>query len=907
MSNEFLVDDAQGFPYNNKLGGPRGPLIDYAAELEKRMPIKQEKLEKAQKSGSRESKLGLINIFAKSRLSRDVQTLTDSTAALQSNASRISLVGAEQSLQSSQQDPSLPTDFSWTPLPVMLEDSDSEQLLSPQRSKTSSTKGRWAPPPSRSGWQPAKGSSSTWSPPPLFKAFPQAVHHVTLPATSLTADAILRMNERRNSLQGKESEDTTSNVMEPDHDGIEKDEEKSKKKTRRNRAASAPTLKWTSKLYILVTSGYLLQYPVGGSYDRLPEKVLRLGPLSAAFATDAIPGRHWVIQVSSVAEMDDAPAAESRSSIFSKLSFRTAERRNATNLLMVFEDAESMEGWLTALRTEIEKQGGKKKLSETGGPKNETAEESPREHVSPRTPIVRDPSRFASSAASGSRSSGCSSISNNSNSNNNSRGVRGRSRGWTLESESRCSETSPRTTSSKAAGSNQSLDDVSITNSIVSQDERNLDSLRETSNRLSFISSGQRTVATSSGSSLDDSPTHDRSADGVLGTPAESTPTTEVKPRLNALEISSRSESVQAMERFPDDGYPPTRSDYRAPTSHRATVMSGEGMVSPVGATATPNFSVPHTSIRRYSCVSRPRSRANTGSPTRIRDGGSPPRRSSRRRGPVAMQSVHRLSVVTDPSVTRSIATEQLHTAPPPRPPPPPPRPTTRPTGDDAQRQRLRSVSRGRASQRGMERLPEVPRVLPDAMTEDVGWNGIPCSPRSPGRHTSTSALRQGASLPSPKSQAALPRMPHIAQLLALNRVPTAEEVEAQSMSFLNMGDGDGDGDGEGDGEPQRPLELESAKRVSKGSVLSSRSSVSYDIHGSTAPSNINSLDSCVTIACGSKSASGQYADVERTPRSSCVQNRRTMSHMALDGPPPAPPPTRALPPIPQKARSRRG
>ncbi|KAG6008383.1 hypothetical protein E4U21_004588 [Claviceps maximensis] len=891
MMDELLAEDAHDFPYNNKLRGLRGPGVDYAAELEKRMPIMQEKLEKPHKSGGRESKLGLRNIFAMSRLSRDVQSLTDPMAVFRSNGSRISLASIQQPSQPISRETSLANDFSWTPLPVTLEDSGPEQLLSLQRSRAASTIGSRVTPP-RPARQFSKGSSTAWSPPPLFKAFPQAIHHVTLPATSLNADAILRMNGRRNSLQGKESDDTaTLNATEPDHGLIERDEGKSKKKTRRNGAASSTSFKWTRKLYVLVTSGYLLQYSGEGTYDRLPEKVLRLGPLSAAFATDAIPGRHWVIQISSKTDMDDAPAAESRS-IFSKLSFRTAERRTATNLLMVFEDAESMEGWLTALRTEIEKQGGKKKLSETGRPKNETAEESPRDHVSQRTPIVRDPSRFASSAGSTAEKgrSGSSSGSSSSGSRD------GRSRVWTLESESRYGETSPQSTSSKATR-NQSLDDVSTINSIVSQDERHLESLREHSNRLSFISSGQRTFATSSGSSLDDSPTHDTPAGGVFG--GHEAAQAEVKSRLNPLKMSSqRREFVQGSDPFADDGSS-FRSNSRV-TSQRVTAISGERMVSHIaGATppptsasaATPNFSVPQTSSRRYSCVSSPRSRdEEASSPSGIRDSGSSPRTLNRIQ-PVAMQSAQRLSDVTDPFMSRSIATEQLRascTSP------------TWPTGEESQKRRLRSVSRGRVNQRQKERLPESPRDSPDSMMKDIGWS------RSPRRHVSTSALRQGASSPTPKSQTVPPRMPHIAQLLAFNHVPDTEEVRGQSMKFLNKDDGDVNTRTrslEPETEPEQ--EPEPAKRLSTGYGLSARSSVSYDIHGSIA-SSINSSDSCGTITCGSQSASGHYPDAERTPRYSCIHNQRSMLRTAVDGPPPAPPPTRALPPIPPKARSRR-
>lgn len=54
-------------------------------------------------------------------------------------------------------------------------------------------------------------------------------------------------------------------------------------------------VEWTRKIFILVTSGYLLQYASAGSFDRVPEKMMKLGKDSVAFASDAIPGKHVCI------------------------------------------------------------------------------------------------------------------------------------------------------------------------------------------------------------------------------------------------------------------------------------------------------------------------------------------------------------------------------------------------------------------------------------------------------------------------------------------------------------------------------------------------------------------------------------------------------------------------------------
>ena len=85
----------------------------------------------------------------------------------------------------------------------------------------------------------------------------------------------------------------------------------------------------------IVLSRYLLQYSGDGSFDRLPEKMMQLGKDSVAFASDVLPGKHWVLQISQAMDADGAPTADSRS-LFSRLSFRGADyRRTTTSILLV--------------------------------------------------------------------------------------------------------------------------------------------------------------------------------------------------------------------------------------------------------------------------------------------------------------------------------------------------------------------------------------------------------------------------------------------------------------------------------------------------------------------------------------------------------------------------------------------
>src|SRR5690606_3098351 len=121
-------------------------------------------------------------------------------------------------------------------------------------------------------------SLAAWDPPPLFQAYPQAIRHAQLPACTHSAEAVLRMSDKRIVRDDLQSAlDDTNRVTDR------------RKKHRRN---LSDALEWTTKIYVLVTSGYLLQYAGEGSFDRLPERMLHLGKDSAAFASDVIPGRH---------------------------------------------------------------------------------------------------------------------------------------------------------------------------------------------------------------------------------------------------------------------------------------------------------------------------------------------------------------------------------------------------------------------------------------------------------------------------------------------------------------------------------------------------------------------------------------------------------------------------------------
>ncbi|KAL4992270.1 hypothetical protein BDW68DRAFT_150092 [Aspergillus falconensis] len=171
--------------------------------------------------------------------------------------------------------------------------------------------------------------------------------------------------------------------------------DKEKQKYLRALSENVEKGEWTQKVFIIATSGYILQYAGEGKHDRLPEKMLLLGPKSVAFASDAIPGKHWVLQVSQGSEEDSGTnSAEAARPILSRFGFhRSHARRLARNMLLVFNDPEEMSSWLLAVRAQIEARGGKKYVSEKVY--DEGMESQLRTTPSMRQMVKKDPNRFS--------------------------------------------------------------------------------------------------------------------------------------------------------------------------------------------------------------------------------------------------------------------------------------------------------------------------------------------------------------------------------------------------------------------------------------------------------------------------------------------------------------------------------
>ncbi|RAO66833.1 uncharacterized protein BHQ10_002845 [Talaromyces amestolkiae] len=226
--------------------------------------------------------------------------------------------------------------------------------------------------------EPKSKVSSSWTPPPLFQAYPQASKHARLAVPNISPDTILRIHATqagnfRNPLQPGEVEGGDADAAKKG-----KKDAKDKKPMKRGGANALDQIVFLKKIFVLVTAGYLLQYSGEGSYDRLPEKIMRLGPASAAFASDSIPGKHHVLQISQKSTDDGtAPAAVGRT-FLSRFVLQTAESRRAVRtFLVVMSSAQEMNNWLIALRKTIESLGGKKYVPELATGEDNEAPEVP--------------------------------------------------------------------------------------------------------------------------------------------------------------------------------------------------------------------------------------------------------------------------------------------------------------------------------------------------------------------------------------------------------------------------------------------------------------------------------------------------------------------------------------------------
>lgn len=471
------------------------------------------------------------------------------------------------------------------------------------------------------------GKSLPWSPPPLFQVYPQAVKHATLRVPSLSAEYILRLSSEKDTSSSQKSESyaSSTNTAKPHKE----------KRARRPRISDVlAKAAWVDKVFVVVTSGYVLQYAGDGLYDRLPEKIMPLSKDSAAFASDAIPGKPYVLQISQVSDDEGTLDTEASRSLFKKLGIRIESKRSTSCFLLVLESPEDMSAWLVTVRKEIQAMGGKEyKPDEFGRPATRDAAPLLQQRPSQRYLVKRDPRRFTGNA----RTSPTKGSFRNKPSRNDGHQVQGDIKSpledgqdpqtgdtdgdWVniKRAPKQPVDRTPVAANRHSLATQRSTETRSASNTTASINQIYLDGLRE-SPRQSYASTGARTAATSRDSSPGSSPAKYQSEYQDWAAYPYGSPPVPSGQSGNARKWIAPSPIPGSVNEEVADTHPaPCASGALPPyvPKHRRTP-------SP----AAPNFSVP-TFSKRYSTATTSLASANSMAPlpsvTLLHEPSSPP------------------------------------------------------------------------------------------------------------------------------------------------------------------------------------------------------------------------------------------------------------------------------------------
>ncbi|KAL8827507.1 MAG: hypothetical protein Q9191_003136, partial [Dirinaria sp. TL-2023a] len=465
--------------------------------------------------------------------------------------------------------------------------------------------------------------SAAWDPPPLFQAYPQAIKHACLTAPFISADAILRHAMSQSSSRSDQNYSAAEDSWHADKE-IQRRQSKNSKKRHRMEHDVIAESGWTTKIYVLVTSGYLLQYSGEGSFDRLPEKILPLGKDSAAFASDVIQGKPWVLQIAQeVSDYDGSFQTQGPSSVFKKMGVFQEARKTAANFLLVIDCPDEMNAWLVAVRKEIEALGGKKYVPDVAMREDSGEVARKLQHFPSQRYLVKK--RQLIEEAQRPLPAG--------------------------ESMAAVSEPIQKNSWKFDPGlDRKSVDALSVSNTTASADPDALDKLRETP-RMSYISDGSRTIPTSRGSSPAQSPA-----------PAFCLVDFEDEYNGSLPEGSGMSKGEQASIHLLSPAVTARRESQDGDLT-QAKILPRTNTSDGQSSSSAPNFSVPSFSKRYSTSMTRtatpPSGRTSTSLPQTVIEETKPIN------GPSNGPSI---SPRTSPKASKSLGNLSAHCSPPPAP-----------------------------------------------------------------------------------------------------------------------------------------------------------------------------------------------------------------------------------------------
>lgn len=199
---------------------------------------------------------------------------------------------------------------------------------------------------------PKPDKNALWEPPPLFQAFARSVKHGLCETSVSAADknaARLRAAAREKELEEMQAGNRNSLDSE-----LSEAIQKTKMTVHTARGVSNTHVELPQKIVVLLDDGHILQYSQHGPTNRVPEKVLALGPDSAAFINDATPfspGALRVVQNTG----NKSFSFQNTVQALSRFTRRTTNtKRDVPILLLAFRTAQDINEWQHAIREYID-------------------------------------------------------------------------------------------------------------------------------------------------------------------------------------------------------------------------------------------------------------------------------------------------------------------------------------------------------------------------------------------------------------------------------------------------------------------------------------------------------------------------------------------------------------------------
>ena len=216
-------------------------------------------------------------------------------------------------------------------------------------------------------------------PPPYAQAPPLAILHADLETPTSFSE------KPRSRLQNDQFKDLVAADLVDDRIEV--------KKSHKRTESGQSTCSVKSKHFFLINGPYMLQYDSDSEGSTLPEKILVLRRDSVAFASDAVPGHPWVLQISRASALNGKSSPSTLRPSWSRMTLRQNDNKRVANtLLLIFNESDELYTWLYAIKKEIEHLGGGQYRPATSNSDKEWRDSLTRKFAAGNTNLASPPS-----------------------------------------------------------------------------------------------------------------------------------------------------------------------------------------------------------------------------------------------------------------------------------------------------------------------------------------------------------------------------------------------------------------------------------------------------------------------------------------------------------------------------------